>query len=187
MSTLTISKVCKRYGIGYALISYNHGTAYGYDLVDRDRNILLTIEPCNYSNGDKCFLRYRFSSTPMIGYMKSLRELMRKCDGIKTGWTGFRLADKVQANFFESGVMTVGPFKGGSGIGIVGILIAVLLSGCSIQDEPKNQVMINSGIYSAEVIEVSKPVRLGDLIGYKGHSYLVVEIGGLTRFQTVKF
>jgi len=103
MSTITISKVCKKYSCGYALISYDHGTAYGFDLIDRDRNILVSIQPVNYSNGDRWLLKYHFAEHPEIGYMKSLRELPGKCFGLKSGRTGFKLADKVQANFFESG------------------------------------------------------------------------------------
>lgn len=57
---------------------------------------------------------------------------------------------------------------------IVGVTFA--LSSCSVIDEPKQQVLISSGIYESEVIEIDRPVRLGELVEYQGHSYLVVEI-----------
>lgn len=57
---------------------------------------------------------------------------------------------------------------------IIGIAFA--LSSCSVVEEPRQQVLINSGVYEPAVIEINRPVRLGELVEYQGRNYLVVEI-----------
>ena len=48
----------------------------GYDIVDKDNNILLSFEPVNYSNGDKWFLKsgigQRYAKRLSMIYLKSI-------------------------------------------------------------------------------------------------------------------
>lgn len=58
---------------------------------------------------------------------------------------------------------------------VVAIILAVILSGCSMREDPSQQIMINSGTIGPEYAQVSEPVELGQLVFIRGHYWIVVE------------
>jgi hypothetical protein len=54
--------------------------------------------------------------------------------------------------------------------------VLILLASCSkVEEYPSYKVTINSGTLEPEVVVSDQPLKLGELVEYEGHYYLVVE------------
>lgn len=79
----TLNNYAAEHGLTVRVIRYRHQFGYckrkGYDLVNKAGHILISLEPCDYSNGDKWHIRNSHKGYNGPSYIKRISRAFLSC------------------------------------------------------------------------------------------------------------
>ena len=78
---MKIEEYCKTRGLWLIKIRYKHQFGYikrkGFDIRDNENKLLLEVEPCFFSNGDKWHIKLNNTGKSMPSYFKKSNHIIK--------------------------------------------------------------------------------------------------------------